>query len=148
MQEVFEQFSKQLGTTRNATYLKNLFEEGYLKHDTLTDATRYIANQLFAEYGLVIIDGDDKDLKQLYTPIVAKELTEQTSFNAVSKTISALEKNYKIQVNPREINQFYLGDNSRERIIKEGDTYIVNNTDITFSEEEILKHLDENPQKF
>ena len=148
LQEVFEQFSKQLGTTRNATYLKDLFEEGYLKHDTLTDATRYIANQLFAEYGLVIIDGDDKDLKQLYTPIVAKELTEQISFNAVSKTISALEKNYKIQVNPREINQFYLGDNSRERIIKEGDTYIVNNTDITFSEEEILKHLDENPQNF
>ena len=148
LQEVFEQFSKQLGTTRNATYLKNLFEEGYLKNDTLTDATRYIANQLFAEYGLVIIDGDDKELKRLYTPIVAKELTEQTSFNAVSKTISALEKNYKIQVNPREINQFYLSKNSRERIIKDDDKYVVNNTEITFSEEEILKHLNENPQDF
>ena len=148
LQEVFVQFSKQLGTTRNATFLKNLFEEGYLKNETLTDATRYIANQLFAQYGLVIVDGDDKELKRLYTPIVAKELTEQTSFKAVSKTISALEKNYKIQVNPREINQFYLSDNSRERIIKEGEKYIVNNTSISWSTKEILKEVNDFPEKF
>ncbi len=148
LQDVFEEFSKQLGTSRNAEYLKSLFEEGYVKNDTLTGATRYIANQLFSKYGLVIIDGDDKNLKQLYTPIVAKELTEQTSFKAVSKTIAALEKAYKIQVNPREINQFYLSDNSRERIIKEDDKYVVNNTGLTFSKEEILKHLDEVPENF
>jgi len=148
LEEVFEQFSQQLGTSRNAAFLKGLFEEGYLKNDSLTGATRYIANQLFSKYGLVIVDGDDKDLKQLYTPIVAKELTEQVSYKAVSKTIASLEKNYKIQVNPREINQFYLSKNSRERVVKEGDNYVVNNTDLSFSEEEILKHLEEEPQKF
>ena len=148
LQDVFEQFSKQLGATKNATFLKNLFEEGYLKNDTLTGATRYIANQLFSKYGLVIVDGDDKSLKQLFTPFVAKELTEQVSYHAVSKTIATLETAYKIQVNPREINQFYLSNNSRERIIKEGDSYIVNNTNITFSEEEILKHLNDFPEKF
>lgn len=148
LQEVFEQFSQQLGTTRNASYLKELFVEGYVKSATLTDATRYIANQLFSKYGLVIVDGDDKQLKQLFTPYVAKELTEQVSYKTVSSTISNLEKEYKIQVNPREINQFYLSENSRERIIKEKDNYIVNNTDITFSEKEILKELNEFPEKF
>jgi bacillithiol biosynthesis cysteine-adding enzyme BshC len=148
LQEVFEQFSKQLGDTKNAEFLKNLFEEGYLKNETLAGATRYISNQLFSKYGLVIIDGDAKELKQLYTPIVANEFTKQISYTAVSKTITALEKEYKIQVNPREINQFYLSDNSRERIIKEGDSYLVHNTDISFSEEELLKHLDEAPQNF
>lgn len=148
LEEVFEEFSKQLGSTKNANFLKELFEEGYLKNDTLTDATRYIANQLFSKYGLVIVDGDDKELKQLYTPIVARELTEQISFKAVSKTISELEKNYKIQVNPREINQFYLSDNFRERIVFENGIYKVNNTDTTFSENEILKHLNDFPEKF
>ncbi len=148
LQTVFEQFSKQLGTTRNATFLKNLFEEGYLKHNTLAEATRYIANQLFAEYGLVIVDGDDKNLKQLFTPFVAKELTEQVSYNAVSKTITNLEKDYKIQVNPREINQFYLSENSRERIIKEGDRYVVNNTSISWSTSEILKEVNDFPENF
>ena len=148
LEEVFESFSEQLGTTRNATYLKELFSEGYLKHNNLADATRYIANKLFAKYGLVIIDGDDRELKQLFSPYVEKELKEQVSFKTVSKTISELEKNYKIQVNPREINQFYLGDNSRERIIKEEDKYVVNNTDLVFTEKEILKHLFEIPEKF
>jgi bacillithiol biosynthesis cysteine-adding enzyme BshC len=148
LQEVFEQFSKQLGTTRNATYLKELFAEGYLKNATLAHATRYIANQLFSKYGLVIVDGDDRQLKHLFTPFVAKELTEQVSFKAVSKTISNLEKTYKIQVNPREINQFYLGENSRERIVLENGVYKVNNTDITFTKEEILKKLNDFPEKF
>ena len=148
LQDVFEQFSKQLGETKNATYLKNLFEKGYVKNETLTEATRYIANQLFSKYGLVIVDGDDKDLKQLFTPIVAKELTEQVSYKAVSKTIATLETAYKIQVNPREINQFYLSDTSRERIIKEGNRFVVNNTSISWSEREILKEVEDFPERF
>jgi bacillithiol biosynthesis cysteine-adding enzyme BshC len=148
LQEVFEQFFKQLGTIRNTEYLKSLFKEGYLKNENLTDATRYIANQLFSKYGLVIIDGDDSALKQLFTPFVAKEFTEQTSYKVVSKTIIALEKNYKIQVKPREINQFYLSKNSRERIILENGIYKVNNSTISWSLSEILKHLHDFPEKF
>jgi len=148
LEAVLSSYSEQLGTTRNATYLKELFSEGYVKQNNLADATRYIANQLFSKYGLVIVDGDDKALKQLFTPFVTKELTNQVSYKATSKTIAELEKNYKIQVNPREINQFYLSENSRERIIKEGDRYVVNNTSISWSSSEILKHLNEVPENF
>ena len=148
LKAVFEEFSQHLGTSRNAKFLKELFEKGYLQHGTLADATRYIANELFTTYGLVIVDGDDATLKQLYTPIVAKELTEQVSFKAVSNTISALEEAYKIQVNPREINQFYLSDTSRERILRDGDRYGIHNTAISFSEKELLQHLNEAPERF
>ena len=54
----------------------------------------------------------------------------------------------KVQVNPREINLFYLQEGIRERIIKEEDQYIVNNTDLVFSEEEILKDLNDVPERF
>ena len=145
---VFDVFSEHLGHSKNAEFLKKLFSDGYLKHDNLADATRYIANELFSDYGLIILDGDDASLKQLFTPIVKDELENETSFRAVSKTIADLEKNYKIQVNPREINLFYLGDEFRERIILEGGIYKVNNTDITFSKAEILKEVDENPKSF
>jgi bacillithiol biosynthesis cysteine-adding enzyme BshC len=97
---------------------------------------------------LVIVDGDNKNLKQLFTPFVKDELENETSFKEVSKTILALEKKYPIQVNPREINLFYLGDDFRERIIFEDNKYKVNNTDITFSKAEILKEIDENPMAF
>ena len=108
LEHVFEEFSSHLGSSKNAEKLKELFSEGYLKHENLALATRYIANELFKEYGLVIVDGDDLALKKLLAPFVKDELENETSFRAVSETIAALEKNYKVQVNPRAINLFYL----------------------------------------
>ncbi len=148
LEDVFEVFSNHLGNSKNAQYLKQLFAVGYLKHQNLADATRYIANELFSEFGLVIVDGDDEKLKELFVPFVKDELEQQTSFKQVTKTIESLEKLYKIQVNPREINLFYLGDNFRERIIFEDGIYKVNNTEITFSKEEIFEELKNNPKAF
>ena len=148
LDSVLKVFSKHLGGSKNAEYLKKLFSDGYLKHNNLADATRFITNQLFKEYGLVIIDGDDSNLKQLFIPFVKDELENNTAFKAVSKTISKLDNNYKIKVNPREINLFYLGDNFRERIIFENGIYKVNNTNITFSKAEILNEIENNPLAF
>ncbi|HCY97834.1 MAG TPA: bacillithiol biosynthesis cysteine-adding enzyme BshC, partial [Polaribacter sp.] len=66
----------------------------------------------------------------------------------VSKTIHKLETDYKVQVNPREINLFYLGKNSRERILYEDGIFKVNNTSLRFSKSEILRELRENPLAF
>lgn len=148
LEEVFKQFSKQLGTSKNEEYLKELFSKGYLEYNNLADATRYITNELFAEYGLVIIDGDDVQLKKIFIPFVSKELENQTSFKEVSKTISELEQHYKIQVNPREINLFYLSKKSRERILFEDGIYKVNNTNITWSKDKLLKEVNNYPERF
>ena len=148
LEAVFEVFSNHLGSSKNAKYLKNLFSDAYIDHHNLADATRFIANSLFSDFGLVIIDGDDTKLKQLFNPFLKDELENNTSFSEVSKTILELEKNYKIQVNPRKINLFYLGHDFRERIIFEDNLYKVNNTDITFSKAEILAEVDHNPKAF
>lgn len=145
---VFNEFSKLIGSTKNAQYLKELFQKSYLNHSNLTDATRYLVNELFREYGLVIIDGDDAKLKQQLTPIIKDELLYNTSFKEVSKTNNELGENYKIQVNPREINLFYLKENLRERIIFENNSYKINNTTFIFSEEEILEELKNYPERF
>ncbi len=145
--EVFEQFSEDLGLGENAIYLKELFKKGYLEHSNLADATRYIANEIFKEKGLVILDGDDKNLKQLFVPFAKEELVNQTSSEEVLKTNELLTE-YKIQVNPREINLFYIEDNLRERIVFEDNTYKVLNANYTFSESEILAELENHPEKF
>lgn len=148
LKDVLAVFKTQLGTSKNAQFIMQLFADGYLKHHNLADATRFIANELFKEYGLVIVDGDDNQLKELFTPFVKDELENNTAFKEVSKTIKKLGENYKIQVNPREINLFYLGDNFRERIIFEDGIYKVNNTKISFSKSEILKEVEKNPLAF
>ena len=148
LEQVFNVFTEHLGNSKNAEYLKELFSKGYLQHNNLADATRFIANELFAEYGLVIIDGDDNSLKELFTPFVKQELENQVSYKEVTNTIARLEENYNIQVNPREINLFYLGDDFRERIVFEDDVYKINNTALVFTKEELLLELKNNPKAF
>ncbi len=149
LDKVFEIFSSEIGKGKNAEQLKFLFEEAYLKHPNFADATRYLANELFGAYGLVIIDADDRELKQLFTPYVKRELTEQISYTHVVPQAEKLqEKGYKIQVNPREINLFYLAAGIRERIIETQGDYTVNNTDISWSKKEILQELSEFPERF
>ncbi|MBZ4043023.1 bacillithiol biosynthesis cysteine-adding enzyme BshC [Flavobacterium hibisci] len=145
--EFLEIYALELGSSTNANTLKKLFEDAYLKHDNLADATRFLANSLFASQSLVIIDADDADLKRAFIPYAKEELVEQTSFKAVQETIEKLT-DYSVQVNPREINLFYIEDNLRERIIFENEKYYVNNTKISFSKDEILKLLERNPEKF
>lgn len=147
LEEVFEQFSNELGLGNNANYLRELFKNSYLEHENLADATRYLANELFKNEGLVIIDGDDLELKKLFIPYAKEELLEQTSFKKVNETLPLL-KEYNVQVNPREINLFYIQDNLRERIVFENGNYKINNTQLSFSESEILTELKNNPKNF
>ena len=148
LEEVLSVFAEELGTSKNAEYLKELFKNAYIAHDNLTSATRYLANELFGAYGLVILDGDDTLLKQQFAPFVEDELVHQTSYKVVSETIKKLEKNYKIQVNPREINLFYLTDGLRERIVFENGIYKTVDTNISWTQDEILKELHEFPERF
>lgn len=145
---VFKEFSALLGTSVNADKLRELFKNAYLENDNLAAATRYLVNELFGEYGLVIIDGDDVQLKKQFTPFVKEELLQNTSFKQVSESNKRLGADYKIQVNPREINLFYLKDAVRERIIFENNIFKVNNSSLTFSENEILNEVEEHPERF
>ncbi|APQ16368.1 bacillithiol biosynthesis cysteine-adding enzyme BshC [Maribacter hydrothermalis] len=151
LEEVFTLFSKTIGDSKNAKVLKVLFENAYLKHDNLTDATRYLANEIFKDYGLVIVDGDDVDLKRTLIPYIKKDIFEQTAFYNVSKTIEEIEQissDYPVQVNPREINYFYLKDGIRERIIENKGKYIVNETAISFTKEELINEMNVHPERF
>lgn len=147
LDEVFDVFAKEIGNSTNANIIKKLFKDSYLNNNTLADATRFLANALFGEWGLVILDGDHQDLKKMFIPYIKEELIHQKSNTAVLETISKL-KDYPIQVNPRPINLFYITDTLRERIVFENGVYKINNTPIQFSESEILFELENNPENF
>ncbi|WP_333601358.1 bacillithiol biosynthesis cysteine-adding enzyme BshC [Flavobacterium sp.] len=147
LDEVYELFTKELGLGTTAEYLKKLFQQSYLAHSNLAEATRFLANELFKNEGLVIIDGDAAELKKLFIPYTENELLHQTSFQKVTEA-SALLKAYDIQVNPREINLFYIEDTLRERIVFEQGKYKINNTGLAFSEAEIIALLHQHPEKF
>ncbi|HET8810884.1 MAG TPA: bacillithiol biosynthesis cysteine-adding enzyme BshC [Flavobacteriaceae bacterium] len=146
---VFADFSEKMNASENAEYLRELFKNAYLKHKNLAEATFFIANELFGKYGLVCLDANKRELKKLFVPQIKNELAKQTAFEKTQETIDSFGKlRYKIQVNPREINLFYLSEGIRERIIKKENKYFVNETELEFSETEILKLAENEPEKF
>jgi len=149
LEDVLAILSSEFGLGKHADQLKFWFKEAYLNHNNLADATRYLADQFFKEYGLVVVDADDKDLKTLFVPQMEKELLEQTAFHNVSETNKNLEAlELKIQVNPRNINLFYIDQGLRERIVFEDENYSVLNTEITWSKPELIDHLRQFPERF
>lgn len=130
------------------TDLKKLFHDAYLRHETLTDATRFLAHELFKEDGLVILDASDAALKRLAIPYFKEELFKQTSFNEVSKTLKHWPPEFKVQVNPREINLFYLTATSRKRIMTAQDGFSIHEDDEHFTAAQMMEELERHPERF
>ncbi len=147
--EILHQYQGILGASPNALQLAGWVKEAYEQHTNLADATRYLVNQLFEKYGLIILDADHRELKKQFIKIVQADISEQHSFQLISETNLQLKKSgVEVEVNPREINFFYLSDEIRERIIFQDGFYRVLNTNLQFNPDELRKHIQEHPEKF
>ncbi len=149
LKDVLAAYKGYLGISENGEKLAELVQKAYGTNLSLAAATRELVNGLFATEGLVILDADERELKREFSSIVFQDITEQRSFKNISDANAALEKQgYKPQVNPREINFFYMIDQLRERLIEEDGMYRVNHTDITFTKETLKIEIDQYPERF
>lgn len=129
--------------------IPTFFKDAYLKHKSLADAVRAYVNHLFENEGLVVLDGDDIQLKGLFSSIIKDDLMSHQANDLVNSQSEQLDgAGYKCQVFPREINFFYLKDGLRERIVKEAGAYKVLETEISFTEDELQKELESHPERF
>lgn len=118
-----------------------------LNGKTYGEAFFKFIHALFSDFGLVIVDGDQKEFKALFSPLIKNEIETHFSFEAVEVTNKRLEqKNLKIQVHPREINMFFLSENNRNRIIPIGSEYQIGNENYT--KEQLFELLEKQPESF
>lgn len=138
-----------LGISENGLQLADIVENAYAGSQKLSDATRKLVHALFGSKGLICLDADDKRLKSIFAPIIEKDILEENSFRQIGASNIALEElGYKPQVNPREINFFYMDHQLRERIVKVNDHYEVMHTDISFTAETLRAEIEAHPEKF
>ncbi len=126
----------------------DVLKQAYQKGKTISEATFSLVHAYFGRYGLVVLQPDDAKLKSLFINVMEKELRTGFSQKAIGPTKEKLASTYHVQSDGRDLNLFYLKENSRARIEKQGDSYIVVDADIRFTEEEIVKELHANPDRF
>ncbi len=143
LDESFKAFLKTI------SFAPDFFKEAYLNSKTLAEAVRKYVHFLFAKEGLLILDGNDQELKRSFSKVILEELIQHTPFARATQNSEKLASlGYKIQIFPREINFFYLVKGIRERIEKTENGYAVLNTDLRFSESEIRELVEQHPERF
>jgi bacillithiol biosynthesis cysteine-adding enzyme BshC len=139
----FQNFLKGLG------FAPAVFRDAYSQSATLAEAVRKYVNELFGAQGLVVLDANEGRLKQEFAEVMSADLFTQQPFAAAQASTQALEQlGYGSQIYPRPINLFYLDKGIRERIERDGEEFVVLNTELRFSAEEIKALLQEHPERF
>jgi len=148
--EIINELKSLKGNSLFADEFISICEKAYAAGNSLAKATRIFVNELFGEYGIVCLDGDDAELKKFFVPVMQKEISENVVYNVVNEKNRQLESTgIKPQVNLREINIFYSGENSRRRIVKaENERYRETEGKKEWSREELRNEINTNPQDF
>ena len=142
--EFEKEFKDSIYGTELIRWIKNAYAEG----NTLTEATRILVQYLFEDYGLLCLDGDDVSLKKSMIPTFSDELENQSLHHYSKEKVHYLTEKYgKVQVNPREINLFYLSE-TRDRIEYVQSQYSIVDQAIRFTKKDILDELQKNPERF
>ncbi|MCC7302881.1 MAG: bacillithiol biosynthesis cysteine-adding enzyme BshC [Bacteroidia bacterium] len=124
-----------------------ILKRHYTDGRSLGDATRSFINELFGDFGLIILDPADSRLKSYFREQFRKEITGGQVYRSLSETNSRLRQlGYEPAVNPREINIFYMKPASRERLRREGERFHAG--DVSWTEQELLNELEKNPERF
>ncbi|TDQ08829.1 bacillithiol biosynthesis cysteine-adding enzyme BshC [Pedobacter metabolipauper] len=149
LEEVLTAYKGYLGISENGMDFSKMVDHAYSNNQKLSDATRELVDALFGRFGLLCVDADDAALKKQFAAIIHQDITQENSFNHISKSDTALEQlGYKPQVNPREINFFYMADQLRERIVKEDGIFKVMNSEIQFTPDALQKEVSDFPERF
>ncbi|WP_194975748.1 bacillithiol biosynthesis cysteine-adding enzyme BshC [Aquiflexum lacus] len=144
LDQSFREFFKEV-----SSFVPELFKEAYLGSKTLSEAGRKYVHQLFGEKGLLVVDGNSAAFKKIFIPVIKEDLLVHSPNQLAEQQTKKLEDlGYKSQIFPREINFFYMIAGVRERVEKIDSIYKVLNTDISFTESEILEELNQHPERF
>lgn len=146
--QLIDELEGQLTVEAEGEEVIRLLRKAYTAGKTIQAATFELINELYGGYGLVVLIPDHPLLKAQMKTVFADDLFAHKPFQIVSETSERIDENYHVQAHPREVNLFYLKDNIRERIEeKEGKFYVLN-TEISFTEEDLRKELNDHPERF
>jgi bacillithiol synthase len=147
--EVFNQLEANLRQTEFTKDLLTKLRGMYTPGKTFKESFKELLVWLFDEYGLVVLDPQDKKIKDLLRPVFRQEITGFRTHSEKLVHISAvLEENYHAQVKIRAVNLFYNFDEGRYLIEPAENDFRLRRKRKKFTPEELLNLIDTEPEKF
>jgi bacillithiol biosynthesis cysteine-adding enzyme BshC len=148
LEKVIDRLQGELATLPFGADLIQLISTCYLESADIQTATLRLVHQLFSKYGLIVLIPDNAAFKKKMIPVFEDELFNQRSAAIVSKTLDKIGDEFRVQAQPRAINLFYLEGGIRERIERSGESFVVVNSEISFTADDLRKELHSHPERF
>lgn len=149
IQDLINQIKNILPENSYTEVLKKLFDKHFKPTYTLARATAGFVADLFKPYDVIVVNLNHPKLKESFISFIKKEIFENTSIKEITPTITEIEKDgFGQQAFVRDINFFYLGTGYRSRITKENGRFSVVDQNISWTEDEMLKEIENAPHRF
>ena len=145
---LIDKISGRLSVEKYGSEIIRLLKECFVKNISIEEATFLFVHHLFKQYGLLVLLPDSAALKKEMLSILEDDIFNHTSSGIVTKTSEKLAEKYKAQAYPRDINLFYLKDNLRNRIVPVDDHFVIHDTDIVFTKDQMKAELQAHPERF
>ena len=125
--------------------LREIYQEG----KTFKEAFRQLMFNYFDQYGLIIFDPQQNEIKKLLKPIFQEELLNYRQHSEKLILRSAeLEETYHAQVKVRPINLFLNYEKGRYAIEPVEDQFRLKHKRVKFTQDELLKLITDSPELF
>jgi bacillithiol biosynthesis cysteine-adding enzyme BshC len=163
--QVLAELRSALPPTAFTSDILALAERCYKPGATFEEAFTALMLHYFADDGLLFLDANRKDLKELAKPLFRTEIesSPQLSEQIVLQSVH-LEETYHAQVKPRALNLFYVDDDGDRMAIVERErttprpppskgggeqrSFFLKGTRKTFTLAELVAELDAHPERF
>ena len=146
--KLIDEIEGRLSVEKYGKDIIDLLKKCFQKNTTIEQSTFLLVHHLFKSLGLIVFLPDNAALKKAMLPVFEEDIFKNTSSEIVSKSSEKLSEKYKVQAHPREINLFYLKDDIRNRIVQSKDQFVVHDTDIVFTKDELKNELKNHPERF
>ena len=147
--DFFNTLSKGLKETEFKSPLIEELKDFYKEGKSFKEAFKDVLFKYFDNYGLVIFDPQDYEIKKLLKPIFKKEITDFRLHTEKLVHFSAtLEELYHAQVKVKPVNLFLMVDEGRHSIEPLENEYRLRRKRKNFTQEQLLELLENEPEKF
>lgn len=147
---VFEQF----GERKHTKEMLSLLHNAIYTFDTFTEFFSYLITYLFKDYGLLVIDSANEELRNLEKPAFSMliERNEEIAESLLAQQENILSNGFNktIEIDPNCANLFYYIND--ERVLLEFDRnnnlFFSEKANVKFTREELYDLLHQYPEKF
>ncbi|WP_400247044.1 bacillithiol biosynthesis cysteine-adding enzyme BshC [Niallia sp. JL1B1071] len=143
------------GETEHSKPLLQLLQSAVQESKTIVDFFSYMTMSLFKDYGLILVDSGDKEIRKLEKEIFLKQINKfQKLADAVSEQQKLVQDSgYSLVIEMAEnpVNLFYYDEIEQERVLLQYDKaegrFIGKDKTVSFTIEELKDIASEFPQK-